>query len=112
MANSERGLTKEQLELLHELLEKERRRILAVLRAPTVAVATDDEPNEFEEEAQRATQQSDQLNVGERERALLGDVERALEKLHTGTYGIDEATGEPIPYERLAVIPWARGRAG
>ena len=32
-------------------------------------------------------------------------VEKALHKLSTETYGYDEKTGDPIPYERLRVVP-------
>jgi RNA polymerase-binding transcription factor len=111
MANGERKLTKEQLETVRRRLEDERSRILTVLRAPAATAASDGERSEFEEAAQRTAEQNDQLEIRERERALLADVDRALEKLRTGTYGVDEGTGEPIPYERLAVIPWARVRA-
>jgi DnaK suppressor protein len=35
-------------------------------------------------------------------------VDRALRKLDDGTFGYCEETEEPIGYERLSVIPWAR----
>lgn len=38
----------------------------------------------------------------------LRDVNHALEKMANGTYGICEVTGQPIPLERLRVIPTAR----
>ena len=101
--------TSDQREVLRRRLETERSRILSVLREP-VATPPTDEASEFEEVAQRAAEQEDRFDVAERERALLADVERALEKLRGGGYGIDERTGEPIPYERLAAVPWARGR--
>jgi DnaK suppressor protein len=34
------------------------------------------------------------------------EVDRALEKLEEGTYGVCDACGEPIPEERLEAIPW------
>jgi DnaK suppressor protein len=37
----------------------------------------------------------------------LADVERALEKLEDGTYGICDDCGEAIGEERLEAIPWA-----
>jgi RNA polymerase-binding transcription factor DksA len=40
--------------------------------------------------------------------AALSDIDLALSKMENGTYGICEATGEPIPEERLRAIPWAR----
>ena len=37
----------------------------------------------------------------------LGSVERALEKIEEGTYGICDATGEQIPKGRLEAVPEA-----
>jgi DnaK suppressor protein len=42
------------------------------------------------------------------ERALLGEIQHALAKIEAGTYGISESTGEPIRWERLLALPWAR----
>jgi DnaK suppressor protein len=109
MAHAEGWLTRDQLDALRRRLEEERSRILAVLRAPTVA--SYDERSEAEEVAQRTAEQDERVELTDRERALLSEVERALEKLRTGTYGVDERTGEPIAYARLAAIPWARGAA-
>jgi DnaK suppressor protein len=108
MASSEPGLTQHQRETLRRRLEDERSRILRVLQAPTATVPSDDERTEIEETAQRATERTHQLGIADRERALLVEVERALAKFGAGTYGLGEETGAPIPYERLAAIPWAR----
>ncbi len=35
-------------------------------------------------------------------------VQRALAKISAGVYGLCEETEEPIGYERLTVVPWAR----
>jgi DnaK suppressor protein len=107
MAHAQRRLTKGQLEALRRRLEEERSRIVAVLRTPTVA--SYDERSEPEEMAQRTAEQDERVDITDRERALLAQVEHALEKLRAGTYGFDERTGEPIAYERLVAIPWARG---
>jgi DnaK suppressor protein len=40
-------------------------------------------------------------------RSNLQDVERALSKMETGTFGICERCGEPISTERLEALPWA-----
>lgn len=47
------------------------------------------------------------LGVLERRRARLSEVERALARLHRGTYGECEECGEPIDEERLAILPFA-----
>lgn len=42
------------------------------------------------------------------EAAELLEVDAALERIRTGTYGICEVTGQPIAPERLRAIPWTR----
>ena len=37
-----------------------------------------------------------------------GEVEAALARILSGTYGICEVTGSPIPPERLKALPWCR----
>jgi DnaK suppressor protein len=104
-------LTDQQLRTLRQRLEDEHNRIVRLLRGAAFAPApaAEGERSEFEETAQRTAEQGEQLDVAERERALLAEVDRALEKLRAGTYGLDETTGEPIPFDRLAAVPWARG---
>jgi len=41
----------------------------------------------------------------ERLRKLLNYLDRALDRIDNGTYGICRVTGKPIPRERLEVIP-------
>jgi DnaK suppressor protein len=38
---------------------------------------------------------------------LLAQVERALQRMDEGTYGLSEVSGRPIPLERLEALPWA-----
>lgn len=42
------------------------------------------------------------------EEQQLAEVEAALERIRTGRYGICERSGQPISWERLRVLPWAR----
>jgi DnaK suppressor protein len=68
-----------------------------------------DEPvPEPEEAAALDATRSTMINLAESERALLTQIERALEKLGNGSYGVSEVSGEPIGIDRLRVIPWAR----
>lgn len=39
---------------------------------------------------------------------MIDEVKAALERIAKGTYGLDEKTGEPIPFERLKFFPEAR----
>ncbi len=108
MARAESVLTRAQLETLRRRLEDERTRIMRVLQASAGAAPPEDGGTEFEEAAQRSAEETQQLEIAERERALLAEVERALAKLGDGTYGLSEKTGDPIPYARLAAVPWVR----
>lgn len=38
----------------------------------------------------------------------LVEIDAALTRMDNGRYGISIESGEPIPFERLDVIPWAR----
>lgn len=42
------------------------------------------------------------------DRGLLLEVEAALERMAQGRYGRCEATGRPIPEEKLRLFPWIR----
>lgn len=44
------------------------------------------------------------------EEGLLAEVEAALERLRRGSYGVCDASHEPIPAERLRAVPWTRFR--
>jgi DnaK suppressor protein len=105
-------LTKSQLEELRRRLEEERARILRLLAKPGQGAPQRDQETELEEAAQRETERAHEREIQARERALLAEVERALGKLDAGRYGESEKTGDPIPYERLAAVPWARDAVG
>ena len=62
-------------------------------------------PREYEDDAQKlATLELDgALRVRDLER--LGRVDRALKKIEEGTYGLSDMSGQPIPRERLEVVP-------
>jgi DnaK suppressor protein len=42
------------------------------------------------------------------EEGLLSEVLAAIDRLRHGTYGLCEATGQPIAPERLRALPWTR----
>lgn len=48
------------------------------------------------------------LELMDSERRLLTEIEDALNRIETGTYGICEGTGKPITKARLEAQPWAR----
>ena len=48
------------------------------------------------------------VNLSNRHKQELLEIDAALERLSNGRYGLSETTGEPISFDRLLVIPWAR----
>jgi RNA polymerase-binding transcription factor DksA len=48
------------------------------------------------------------LNMLEKEKDSLLEVDKALERIEQGTYGLCEVSGEQIPQARLEVLPFAR----
>lgn len=47
------------------------------------------------------------LEVTNKECGLLRQIDRALEKIEEGTYGICDISGEEIPFKRLDAVPYA-----
>ena len=48
------------------------------------------------------------LGMTSTEQDTLIEVDAAIQRIELGTYGVCEATGKPIPAERLAAVPWTR----
>jgi len=73
--------------------------------------ACEETPNYSMHMADAATDSFDRdlaLGLVSFEQEGLYEIDAALKRIEDGTYGICELTGKPIPWERLAAIPWAR----
>jgi RNA polymerase-binding transcription factor DksA len=57
-----------------------------------------------------AVERERDLALSARARQEIEEIDRALQKIDAGTYGICEVSGEPIPRARLEAIPHARER--
>jgi len=66
-----------------------------------------DEAHEFEDDAQKLAMLENEKELIDRNRQRLRDIERALQKIDDGTYGLSDASGEPIARERLEAVPEA-----
>lgn len=100
-------------------VEKQRQYLLH-LRASLVAAAEASESDEAEvrgdrtSEAMESEDDAQELDALERDGNLvvrdverLERVDRALQKIEDGTYGLSDRSGEPIPRERLEAVPEA-----
>jgi DnaK suppressor protein len=62
---------------------------------------------EFEDDAQRLDTLEREGNLVARDVDRLQQVDRALEKIKDGTYGLSDISGKLIPGERLEAVPEA-----
>ncbi|MHA3772129.1 TraR/DksA family transcriptional regulator [Verrucomicrobiota bacterium sgz303538] len=49
-----------------------------------------------------------ELGMISTDQEFLAEIQAAIARIESNTYGICEVTGKPIPLERLEAIPWAR----
>ena len=67
--------------------------------------------NEMADEVDLASatiEQSLTLKLLDRDRHLLNEIDRAIDKIAVGDFGYCEGTGDPIPKRRLELSPWTR----
>jgi DnaK suppressor protein len=72
------------------------------------AVAAFTEPTELVDTVSDKLEHDVLLAELKREENTLSEIEAALQRIHSGTYGICEATGRKIPDDRLRALPWTR----
>lgn len=85
------------------------------LRAEIMSQGADPESDEvtfsadsgFADRSHNTEERSRLISVASALRSNLRDVDRALAKIHAGTYGACERCGDPIATERLDALPWA-----
>lgn len=97
-------------------LEQQRKRLSAlrdqILSAQSAQAARQraprtEEAEEMEDDAQDMAQSEIDAAVEDVEGQRLRAIERALAKIEEGTYGLSDASGDPIPKARLEAIPEA-----
>ncbi|HEY2464055.1 MAG TPA: hypothetical protein VGI32_08345 [Steroidobacteraceae bacterium] len=87
-----------------------RRQMLQVRRGEERAESsanaeTRDQAREFEDDAQKLATLELEGNLEAADDNRLSNIERALQKIADGTYGLSDASGAPIPIERLEASP-------
>jgi DnaK suppressor protein len=109
MKNSTAMLTLHERESLRKALE---RKLKELRHAADYDVSTGTHPEDSYTDpmdaASRATDEDELLARADHERTLAVEVERALDKMKSGTYGVSELSGKPIALARLRAVPWAR----
>ena len=68
---------------------------------------TSGQAHEFEDDAQKLDALELQGSLTAADDGRLSNIERALQKIEDGTYGLSEGSGAPISVERLEAVPEA-----
>lgn len=101
-----------QLEQFRQQLLAEKSKLLAEIER----INQDIKENTREQYLEGAYESDVASDVFEQEQTLvekdylnynLNEVEKALQRIEQGNYGISLISGKPIPLERLEILPWA-----
>jgi DnaK suppressor protein len=105
------ALKKAEIAKFKKRLEEMRAQLTKLLKGSTAEVKTPDEATGYSQhQADQGTDDFDRtisLEVTSREYDLLRQIDRALEKIEEGTYGVCDISGEDIPLPRLEAVPYA-----
>lgn len=103
-------LTAEQVADLREMLEAEKRMIISRGPGHRAAALLDEEPDpgDQQDQAVEEARMRAELTVSEHDRERLTEIDAALGRMESNTYGICDETGEPIPFPRLKAQPTTR----
>lgn len=113
------SLTEDQRRHLEARLQEERDRAQAIIRRYDESDGANPITNDGDNSrysfhmADQGTDSFDQeltAQLAERASRDLQEIDAALQRLYENPdrFGLSETTGEPIPFERLDLIPWAR----
>ncbi|NYH14342.1 TraR/DksA family transcriptional regulator [Paraburkholderia bryophila] len=108
-----------QSDLSEEFIAQQRARLMALRRQllggeedtiadeRTAKEEHGEEAEEYEDDAQDMAQNEITQSLHDVNDHRVADIERALQKIDEGTYGLSDESGEPIPQARLEVMPEA-----
>lgn len=112
-AHPDAKLSKQELNQLYGKLVEEKSRVLGNFENRVDNALAEEDVLAVEIDiAQRSTDQAWLFRMADKDRKLLIEIEAALEKMHSGEYGVCEGTDEPIGFKRLELRPWTRYSVG
>lgn len=112
---AERSLSAKQLAHFRERLTQERARLRGLFQSTALDADRQPgmpDPHDVGDEANESTTSDIRIGLSEADERMLEQIDRALDLIDKGTYGISEVTGDPIPLARLEAVPWATTNVG
>lgn len=112
-AHIDAELSNDQLNALASHLVEKRAELAGLLAALEQDIAAKDDCS-ISDAAEAASLQEGRARAGgiaDQYRLTITEIDFAQKRLEIGSFGVSQLTGEPIAYERLSLIPWARTSA-
>jgi DnaK suppressor protein len=109
-AHADAELSHAQLQELTNRLVDKRRELADMIEALNLQISAKDDCS-IADAAEAASVQESRVRAGsiaDQNRQTIAEIDDALKRLASGQYGVSDTTGEPIAYERLLLVPWAR----
>ncbi|MCK9373278.1 MAG: TraR/DksA C4-type zinc finger protein [Sulfuricurvum sp.] len=97
------------------LLQTEKERIqknIEALKTEVHSIGSENDVGDDEDLSERQIDNTNDQALLNRLNTEMQEIEAALGRIHSGTYGLCEKTGEPIPLKRLRAYPSARTVVG
>lgn len=105
------SLKKAEIAKFKKRLEELKEQMTEIIRDVSEGVKSPDESRGYSQhQADEGTDDFDRtisLEVTNKEFGIIKQIDRALEKIEEGTYGVCDITQEEIPLPRLEAIPYA-----
>jgi len=104
-------LTKDEITRFKKQLEGLKSQLTHTIKSVSDDVKSAEEPKGYSQhQADEGTDDFDQkisIEVTSKEQEIVRQIDRALEKIDEGTYGICDVSGDEIPLKRLEAVPYA-----
>ena len=102
---------KKELEEIRQTLLQMKQQLGLSLKSVSDDVKTSEESKGYSQhQADEGTDdfgQTISIEVSSKEQGIVRQIDRAIEKIDEGTYGICDVTGDEIPSKRLEAVPYA-----
>ena len=93
--------------LRKEVLETKRRELFSEIRSQTAQLSIDQSEHDPTDQVQSMSRRDQAAGFVGRLSRVLAQVEKSLEAISDGSYGLCLDCGEPIADRRLKAMPWA-----
>ena len=104
-------IKKSDIEKFKKQLEEMKNQLSQTIKSVSDDVKSPDESKGYSQhQADEGTDdfgQTISIEVSTKEQSIMRQIERALEKIEDGTYGICDVSGDEIPIKRLEAVPYA-----